>query len=219
MPPALTTTVRPARSGTGRPRRSTARQTAAISTGVGQPALAGVLAGEPADGGLEHEHARGSRSVATLARVAGCSHISVCIAGASTTGQRAVSSVFGQQVVGEAVGGLGQQVGGGGGDDDEVGRLADPHVRDGVDVVPGVGGGGLPGQGRPGGRADELQRARRRDDADVVAGLGQLPQQLDRLVGGDAARDAEDDAGARTRGPRTRRRVVGDLLVARAGRR
>ena len=33
------------------------------------------------------------RRVATLARVAGCSHISVCIAGASTTGQRAVSRV------------------------------------------------------------------------------------------------------------------------------
>ena len=33
------------------------------------------------------------RSVATLARVAGCSHISVCIAGAKTTGQRAVSRV------------------------------------------------------------------------------------------------------------------------------
>ena len=31
------------------------------------------------------------RRVATLAAVAGCSHISVCMAGASTTGQRAVS--------------------------------------------------------------------------------------------------------------------------------
>ena len=35
-----------------------------------------------------------SRRVATLARVAACSHISVCIAGAKTTGQRAVSSVL-----------------------------------------------------------------------------------------------------------------------------
>ncbi len=34
------------------------------------------------------------RSVATFSWVAGCSHISVCIAGAKTTGQRAVSSVF-----------------------------------------------------------------------------------------------------------------------------
>ena len=34
------------------------------------------------------------RSVATLARVAGLSHISVCIAGASTTGHVAVSSVL-----------------------------------------------------------------------------------------------------------------------------
>ena len=35
-----------------------------------------------------------SVSVATLAWVAGCSHISVCIAGANTTGQRAVSRVL-----------------------------------------------------------------------------------------------------------------------------
>ena len=34
------------------------------------------------------------RSVATLAAVAGCSHISVCMAGASTTGHRAVSRVL-----------------------------------------------------------------------------------------------------------------------------
>ena len=32
------------------------------------------------------------RSSATLSRVAGCSHISVCIAGTNSTGQRAVSS-------------------------------------------------------------------------------------------------------------------------------
>ena len=34
------------------------------------------------------------RSVATFSWVAGCSHISVCMAGAKTTGQRAVSSVL-----------------------------------------------------------------------------------------------------------------------------
>ena len=34
------------------------------------------------------------RSVATLACVAGCSHISVCMAGANSTGHRAVSSVL-----------------------------------------------------------------------------------------------------------------------------
>ena len=35
-----------------------------------------------------------SRRVATFAWVAACSHISVCIAGANTTGHRAVSSVL-----------------------------------------------------------------------------------------------------------------------------
>ncbi len=102
----------------------------------------------------------------------------------------------GEQVVGEAVGGPGQQVGGGRGDDDQVGLLADPDVRHLVDVVPDVGG-------RPGGRTARPRWARRRtparrggDDADVVAALGEQPQQLGDLVGGDAAADPEDDARA-----------------------
>ena len=117
------------------------------------------------------------RSVATLSCVAGCSHISVCIAGANTTGQRRGQQRGGEQVVGAAGGGAGQQVGGRRGDDDEVGLLADPHVRHLVDVGPHVGGDGVARQRLEGGRADEVQRAGRGDDADVVPGLGEGAQQ------------------------------------------
>ena len=99
-----------------------------------------------------------ARSVATLAWVAGCSHISVCIAGREHDRAAGGEQGVGEQVVGQAVRGLGQQVGGRRRDHDEVGLLPDPHVRHLVDVGPHVGGDRLARQRRPGGRADELQR-------------------------------------------------------------
>jgi hypothetical protein len=73
----------------------------------------------------------------------------VCIAGAKSTGHRAVSSVFVSRSSAKAVGGLREQVGGGRRDDDELGRAAEAHVRHLVGAGPDVGGDGLPGQGRP----------------------------------------------------------------------
>jgi hypothetical protein len=73
-------------------------------------------------------------------------------------GQRAVSRVLVEQVVGQAVGGAGQQVGRGRGDDDEVGVLADAYVRHLVDVVPHVGGDRLARQRPTRSGADEAQR-------------------------------------------------------------
>ena len=116
-----------------------------------------------------HDRRRGARSVATLATVAGCSHISVCIAGANTHRAARGQQRVGEQVVGEAVGGLGQQVGGGRRDDHQVGVLADADVRHLVDVGPDLGGDRLAGQRRPGRRADEPQRGRGRHDPDRVA--------------------------------------------------
>ena len=72
----------------------------------------------------------------------------------------------GEQVVGQAVRGLGQQVGGGRRDHDEVGRLADPDVRHLVHVVQTSVGDRLAGQGGPGRRADEAQRGRGGHDPD-----------------------------------------------------
>ena len=91
VPPAETTTLRPTRS------RSTTRGRHVDADGVdllglGQPALAGVGAGQAPDRGLEDQRAAlpQGRDVG-LGR--GVPHISVCIAGASMTGHRATSRV------------------------------------------------------------------------------------------------------------------------------
>ena len=57
-----------------------------------EPAGAVVRAGESPDGRSQHNRPW-RRRAATLSTVAGCSHISVCIAGAKSTGHRAVSNV------------------------------------------------------------------------------------------------------------------------------
>ena len=93
------------------------------------------------------------RRVATFSCVAGCSHISVCIAGHEDHRAGRGQQRGGEQVVGAAHGGAGQQVGGGRGDDDEVGVLADAHVRDLGDVGPDVGGDGVARQRLEGGGA------------------------------------------------------------------
>ncbi len=93
VPPALTTTWRPARSGPAAPRASTRRQISNSSPGSGSlPLPVSTPVSRPTAGSITTAPRR--RSTATFSRVAGCSHISVCIAGAKTTGQRAVSRVF-----------------------------------------------------------------------------------------------------------------------------
>ena len=98
VPPAETTTRSPARSCAGAPPCSSRRASrsparAKISAGSGsRPLPVSAPVRRPSAGSMTT--APRERSVATLAWVAGCSHISVCIAGANTTGQRAVSSVL-----------------------------------------------------------------------------------------------------------------------------
>ena len=133
------------------------------------------------------------RSVATLSTVAGCCHISVCIAGANSTGHRAVSSVAVSRSSARPCDGPGQQVGGGRRDDDQVGLLADAGRAAPRDVLEHAGVDRLAGQRLEGGGADEAQRGLGGDDADVVAGLGELANDGARLVGGDATGDADDD--------------------------
>src|SRR5581483_6386054 len=89
----------------------------------------------------------------------------------------------------------GHQVGGGGRDHHEISRLAEADVRDLGHAGPGVGGHRLPGQRRPGDLADEAQGIRSGHDPDLVPGFGQQPEQLARLIRGDARADTEDDAG------------------------
>ncbi len=95
VPPAETTTWRPARSaGVARPRAaSTSSASSKISAGSGsRPLPVSLPVSRPSAGSITT--APRWRRVATLAWVAACSHISVCMAGANTTGQRAVSRVL-----------------------------------------------------------------------------------------------------------------------------
>ena len=117
------------------------------------------------------------------------------MAGANTTGQRAVSRVLVSRSSAQPVRGLGEQVGGGRGDHDQVGLLADPDVRDLVDVGPHLGGDRLAGERGPGRGADEVQRSGGGYDGHVVPRLGEAAGQLAGLVRRDPAGDPEDDTG------------------------
>ena len=88
VPPADTTTRRPASVGGV----STRADGLHDGRGLGQAALAQVAAGEAALG-RGHDVTPRPRSVARLSCTAGCSHISVCMAGQTTTGARVASRV------------------------------------------------------------------------------------------------------------------------------
>jgi hypothetical protein len=90
--PAVTRTRRPTRSRDVPGCSSTARQAASRSSGSGiLPGPESAPVSRPVAG--SRTRMPRSRSVSTLAVVAACSHISVCMAGAISTGHRAVSKV------------------------------------------------------------------------------------------------------------------------------
>ncbi len=91
VPPADTTMRRPARSAVKGPMAPRASSlVAAASPGSGRrPGPLSAPVSRP-DAGSSTRQPRPRRR-ATLSWVAGCSHISVCMAGANTTGQRAIS--------------------------------------------------------------------------------------------------------------------------------
>ena len=136
-----------------------------------------------------------SRSVATLARVAGCSHISVCIAG-----REHHRAARGEQRRGRAGRRRGRGPRGPAGRRSRARRAT--RSASWPSRTCGTLGTSLhtsvatrsAGQRRPGGRADELQRGRGGDDGDLVTGLGEPAQHLAGLVRSDAPADAEDDA-------------------------
>src|SRR5439155_1297394 len=82
--------------------------------------------------------------------------------------------------------------------DDRVGALGHGDVLDGVGAlrVEEVREHRAPGQGPERERADELARVLREADRDRGAEPGQLAQQVDRLVRGDRAGDAQDQLTA-----------------------
>ena len=86
-----------------------------------------------------------------------------------------------------------QQVGGGGRIIDQVGALADGDVRHPRHVLEYSGLDWFAGQCFERGGPDESQRGFGGDDADRVAGLGELTNDGGGLVGGDTPGDADDD--------------------------
>ena len=116
---------------------------------VGQPALAGVGAGEAALGRLDDQGAAAAQGGHVGGGGGVLPHLGVHGRGEHDRAPGGQEGV-GEQVVGQPVRRLGQQVGRGGGDHDEVGGLADADVRDLVHVVPDLGRDGLAGQGGPG---------------------------------------------------------------------
>ena len=174
VPPALITTRRPSRSRARAeaPEREHDRGERGDVGRFGQPAGAGVGAGQPADRRRQHDRAAPAERGHVLLGGGVQPHLGVH-GGREHHRARGGQQRRGEQVVGAAVRGAGQQVGGGRGDDDEVGALPDPHVRDLGDVGPDVGGDRVARQRLEGGRTHEVEGAGRRDDADVVAGLGE----------------------------------------------
>ena len=99
----------------------------------------------------------------------------------------------GQQVVGEPVRGLGEQVCSRRRDDDEIGDASDQDVRDLVCVGPDIGRNSVMRQRRPGCLADELQGSLRRHHRYLMAGLDKPAEQVGSLVSGDTTSNTQDD--------------------------
>ena len=121
------------------------------------------------------------------------------MAGATSTGLSVAISTRAGEVVGVAAGHLGQEVGGGGRHHDQVGLAREADVADLALVVEveQVGEDALVAQRRHRQRRHELLRRPGHDRAHADAPLAQPPDQLQALVGGNAAADDQHDAGPR----------------------
>ena len=102
----------------------------------------------------------------------------------------------GGEIVGKTVGELGHQVGGSGRDDDEVGLAGKPDMADILLVlaVEQLGEDVVGGQRADRQRRDEMLRSVGHDGAHRGAALAQPADQVERLVGGDAAADDQQNA-------------------------
>ena len=210
VPPAVTTTCRPARSASRAGPASGGRAAGIRRRGPAdrrrprrpRPRSRGSSASRPTPDWPGRERARSrarrscSRIVAQPGDVArawpGGVHMSPSIAGATTTGAPGREAGGGHDVAGQAVGHRPEPVRGGRRDDDRVGRVADDDVADPAvgQQLQQVGLDRVARQRLERERPDELGRGRRQHHRDVGAlGLEQA-QQLDRLVGGDRAGDA-----------------------------
>ena len=121
--------------------------------------------------------------------------MSPSIAGATTIGARRGEDRGGHDVPGEPVGHRAEPVRGRGRDHDRIGGVGDHDVADPPvgEQLEDVRLDRMARQRRERERADEPRRGRAEHHGDVGALGAQEPEQLDGLVGGDRAGDAEGD--------------------------
>ena len=202
VPPAVTRILTPARScGSASPRSSRSSAKVVISSGSGsRPG--------PVSAPVSRPDAGSSTTAPRLRNVATFSHGGRMQPHLGVHGGREQHRTArgqqggGQQIIGAAGDGAGQHIGGGRRHDHQVSLLADAHMRHLVDVVENPGVHRETRQCLEGGGADESQRGLGGDHPHLVAGLGELANHRTRLVGGDTARDADDDPLAgHTRAP------------------
>ncbi len=125
---------------------------------IGQASGAHVATGESSDGGVDDVRPPGSRNVARLSCTAGCSHISVCIAGHTITVARVASSVAVTRSSEMPAAVLADHPSRGRGDDDQVSPLTEVGVGNRLGLVPQRGAHGFAGQRRERDLADEAGR-------------------------------------------------------------
>ena len=170
VPPADTTTRRPARSAgqvrAGRAAGEQARRGGEDRVRLGEPPRPAVPAGQAADRGVEDDGATTAQQGHVGLGRGVLPHLGV-------HGRRVQHRApggeqrGGQQVPGHPGRGPGHQVGGSGRDHHEVGRLPEPDMRHLGHAGPGIGRHRLAGQRGPGGLADETEGVRGGHDPDA----------------------------------------------------
>ncbi len=134
------------------------------------------------------------RRVARFSCTDACSHISVCIAGHTMTGARVAITTAVRRSRRQAGRVRGEEASRRGSDDHEIGGLPEASVRDRITVIPQRRVHGLGSERGERRLTDEAVRVARHDRHDVRTEVDEASAHLDRLVGGDAARDPQDDA-------------------------
>ena len=114
--------------------------------------------------------------------------------GCDHDGSRRCQQRGGDEVVGDAVGHLGDDIGRRGRHDHQIGLLRQRNVVDGVGgVVEQAHGNGLVGERTEGERAHKLGGMLAHNDLDARAALLQQAHDIARLIGGDPAGNAQQD--------------------------
>ncbi len=172
---------------------------ATICFRFGEPAGADHAAGEISAAGLDDEHAATAQDFQVRLRGRMLPHVDVH-GGSDDHGRGGGEIERAEEVVGDALGELGDRVGGGRSDQKSVDRLRNRDVFDGgVEVgllvarAEHAGDDLLAGQRGEGQRADELLRRGGHDDLHAHAALLQVADNLGGLVGGDAAAHTQCD--------------------------